>query len=65
MNISWAEIKDVVLTFGCLIVTIYIARSDKRAEIIWQWLRGHGHEIECNKNDCKPKATGVIAPPMK
>lgn len=31
----------------------------KQIEAVWKRVNTHGHDIECNQADCKPKTTGV------
>jgi len=64
---SWFEHVDLmqVLIAALIILIAWYEKKDRRrlsedAKDIWERVNHHSHEIECNKNDCKPKCGKVL-----
>lgn len=64
MNGSFVVAKDVVLVLLGGAITIYIPRyfskREKKDDDMWKRINSHGHTIECDNRNCKPRTGDVI-----
>lgn len=52
----------VAALFGFLqaVIILYLSSIKSDLKDIWEKINNHGHKLECDKNECKPKTAGVL-----
>lgn len=64
INGSIIVVKDVILVLLGGAITVYIPRyfnkREKRDDEMWKRINTHGHTVECDNRNCKPKIGKVI-----
>ena len=67
INGNAGAVKDVVICVIGTVISIYIPsyfkKREKKDEQMWERINKHGHSIDCQSKECKPKTTAVTISP--